>query len=130
MVDDFSDFYGLSINLNDVITDVLWGLCFRTDRPVKLKAGEKVPILTDDAYEIVAEEWDKATALLKDEVVMAILDKYYRGIIDAGENKGELKEHFGWDYPDWEAPIAKEEYLGRGEITSRPAYNDESFELI
>lgn len=128
MVDDFAEFYDLSIDLNDVVTDMLWRLCSRTDGP--LKAGERVPVLTDNAYEIVAEEWDKATALLKDEVVMAILDRYYRGIIDAGENKEELKDHFGWDYPDWKAPIAKEEYVGKGKITSRPAYNDESFELI
>ena len=87
MVDDFAEFYDLSIDLKDLIAEVLWGLSFRTDGPVKLKAREKVPVLTDDAYEIVAEEWDKATALLKDEVVMAILDKYYRGIINAGENK-------------------------------------------
>ena len=129
MVIDFVDFYKLGIDLDDVVGTVLRNLCFSDDGIVKFPEGD-VPVLKDDAYERVAAEWDNVTAMLKDEFVMAVLDYYYRGIVDAGEYKDELREHFGWEYPDWKAPIAREEYAGKGEITSRPAYNDDDFELI
>lgn len=129
MVIDFVDFYDLSIDLDDVVGSVLRNLCFSKEGVLDFPEGD-IPVLKDDAYERVAAEWDNVTAMLKDSVVMAVLDYYYRGIVDAGEYKEELKEHFGWEYPDWKAPIAKEEYAGKGEITSRPAYNDESFDLI
>lgn len=128
MLIDFVDFYDLGIDLDDVVSGMLRNLCFFGDGIVESSGA--VPVLKGDAYERVVAEWDNATAILKDSVVMAVLDYFYRGIVDAGEYKEELKEHFGWDYPDWKAPIAKEEYVGKGKITSRPAYNDDDFELI
>ena len=107
MVIDFADFYDLGIDLDDVVGTVLRNLWFSDDGIVKFPKGD-VPVLKDDAYERVAVEWDNVTAMLKD----------------------ELREHFGWEYPDWKAPIAREEYAGKGEITSRPAYNDDDFKLI
>lgn len=87
------------------------------------RSKSKYPILTEDAYDIIAEAFDKNVYNLRYAVVMSIMDWLYRDIIDPGENRYELEEYFGWKYPDWDNNLPQSVYFERDdEKQTRPAF--------
>lgn len=124
MSKDFNKFYEINQRYLDNLTrSMRIDLWDRQDEICYHAKGYKYPVLTPDAYDIIEETFDKEIARLREDVCMAFLDSYYRDIIDPGEWREDLREHFGWDYDDWENDLADEVYFDHNhERMTRPSY--------
>ena len=122
---DFVKFYELDkpIHLQNLVRRIyreLWDkqneICVRVE-------GYKHPVLTEDAYDIIAEIFDKENYQLRLHICMAFLDYFYRDIINPGDNRPELEDFFGWEYPDWDDDLPEEVYFKHNdEKMTRPAF--------
>lgn len=99
-------------------------------------AGEKgkYPVLKEGAINLIHEQVVREMGWLTWEMAYIIADQYYRGIVNMGDEAFRMKEHFGWDFIDWEnypsedGKIPFEEYEGKGAWSSREAYTYEDEE--
>lgn len=122
---DFVKFYELNEsyieNLIRCIKEDIW--VRQEEITYSDRSKSKYPILTEGAYDVIAKAFDENIYNLRYAVVMSIMDWLYRDIIDPGENRKELEEYFGWEYPDWENDLPKEVFFEHNhERMTRPAF--------
>lgn len=126
---NFVDFYQINDKdghcryMDNLVQHMLRELWDKQDKICYYDKDHKYPVLAEDAYDVIAEAFDESIHHLRWHVCMAFLDYYYRDIIDPGENRKDLEEYFGWNYPDWEEELPEEVYFERNhERMIRPAF--------
>jgi hypothetical protein len=126
---NFADFYQINDKngrcryIDNLVQHMLLELWDKQDKVCYHDKDHKYPVLAEDAYEVIAKAFDKSVNHLREHVCMAFLDYYYRDVIDPGENRKDLEEYFGLEYPDWEDDLPKEVYIKHNhKRMTRPAF--------
>lgn len=120
---DFAQFYSivaddsLAVDIINNIVDVMMIDLFNKQELVcdRLETS-KYPVLSDNAYDVISAALDDAIGDLKYEVVMGLLDMFYRNVINPSTNRAELESYFNQDYPDWEDDLTLDDYVNHKRI--------------